>query len=153
MLFGMPWNHQVKFGEPSAEPEEHNEALPATCSNTAQEQTMLGESFAVTIIIYWSFAYKHKCSCGFLFSHTIVNPKTIWDMVRHCTPAVFRGIWAGMLPPDVLVSAFGCWMIQLSGASASGCNAKRQKRISEVQIYFFVPGISWYILVLANNIK
>ena len=44
----------MKFGEPSAEPEEHNEALPAT-SNTAQspadlEQTMLGESFAVTII-------------------------------------------------------------------------------------------------------
>ena len=60
MLFGMPWNHQVKFGEPSAEPEEHNEALPATCSNTAQspadlEQTMLGESFAVTIIYIMKF--------------------------------------------------------------------------------------------------
>lgn len=48
----------MKFGEPSAEPEEHNEALPAT-SNTAQspadlEQTMLGESFAVTIIYIYN---------------------------------------------------------------------------------------------------
>ena len=53
------WNYQVKFGEPTAEPEEHNEALAATCSNTAQspadlEQTMLGESFAVLICLTYS---------------------------------------------------------------------------------------------------
>jgi len=40
-----PWSltKSVKFGEPSAEPEEHNEA-PATCSNTAQSPADLEQT-------------------------------------------------------------------------------------------------------------